>query len=1855
VFHGSPNAFTDFSENPNGIFFSPSPEYAEQYGKNITRANVSMSRPLDLSNLGGDVRNNLDIDELRTALADAGIDVSDMPTREDLDDPDRLFHASEAFYDPYGDIPDGMVNRLKDAGYDGVIFPPEDPLDASSKSLLVVEPSQISPTSTAPQAQQEVQVEEPIPEGEQEYAQQTAYTIATQVTEKGRGLGLRRIIALIRAGKIEEAKAALVALNDDAGLSLSFPDYDTNARHAASSPTEWANMLEARLDQAEQQQGEGAPAREVQVEKPPAPTPESRAKRDAIPVVTDDEFVEGWDRTHAGLASEEVARAMAVGMEGIEGREYGIREHSPGKWQIVSRPLTAPQTPAEPTPTPEPTTPAEATQEQPQTPEQIAQQAIDSGQNLHAAVKAATGLKMGTKEYTSIFKETAAAYERLKKESPAEPSPARKRAMEKQAEKQKQEGKPQKLTGRKAPPELTPESLKEAIAEELAKRPKKRSEKAADRREAAKQRFLDAAKRAIDPTKPSMGLDPSRVTAAVEAALAAVDYGIATFDQFISMAVENFGEQNVRDSAPYLEEAARQTGIENVTSVDEVLKAEAPPPPPPPQAPPQGPRSQYTGIKRERLEAQADAMGLPRPRAVESVNAIELVEDAVARLTPERDRDIQIMAAEVLAERKAITVEETADLLASVDYHKRQAEAADDLYNKHMKEGEHVKAQKADEESTLHKAAMHNAAQAARDVGRRQFAYMGHVLQVLVDPDSKAHIERLLRKANGGRLEEGDREWAAKMADKLAKAKKKQAKRGREIDEEQATAQADDKKAELENELKRERVRKKRKPRNRTVTDEAKNAAVSRIRKKAKELLSTSSAVPVGKALEMLPDAAIVAAYHVESGLRRLAEFSQAMITDLGEWVKPYLSDLHRQARADYATARLEVLRERLSKADDIRGHHRAVSEMAKEILAETRREDGSFIHREELLDRLHEEIREFEPDITRREVMDMFSGYGQYKELSQDELEVAYRDRRGETRELGKIDDMQNKIPPGATGQERHTPSDEERELHRQVRELKKQGEREGWYQAGSRANKLKSTLDAQKTRLRNEIHDLDAQIAAGVKVTKRKSQPLSDAELEALRKERDQRKEMLDAAIRAAKEADMARWENEGGAILDPAVEQYLTVLNRQIQSLQKQIENKDVFPKAAMPRPGGQAVDAKKARIDALRAEKAALRKLIDPDFETNQKLRNAEKAAEREVAKLEEEQREGFRMREPRAPLPESDRLREARQKLAALRQQRMEALEDEYALKAAIAQAKRNAANIADRLTRGDYAPRKRKPQRVWDDPEWKKAKDEELALRKQLADKQAQYEWARMSPFAKGWYWTRVASGVWKGLLAGFDWSMIKIQNTLAVGANPYEAIQSIMPTAQAMASAKSRERIDAEREAHPRYEDYMKWGLALSEHGKRGETAVTEMFPTDQFVDKVPGVAMSERSFATYMNEMRFRVMQALEQAYGKPFLPFVEPDGMKLNDTTGPALARVVNMLTFAWKPEAKRAKDALAAASVVMWAPSMYVARLQALFATPVWLNKGADPRIRRIAAVQLLKGWAGIYLVHALLRWLWSDDDQEESPLSSDFGKVKKGDVRVEVSGGLMQQVVLGSRIAEQGIAPRQGRKPETAEGTFARSTVYALLGTFAGYKINPWFTAPINWWQQKDFLGRPATMSSIAVENLTPLSVQNLIEAVEETGPSEGAFLGGIGGIGMPSSIYSRSNPKSEETFLATVQRLAQRAMGETPELEPEQMEKWLENKVQWDTDLEAAAKILSPEQLKMAERKVHERRTYVVYNAAYAGDNEKEIATRDKNREYLQEMGITYQEAAQMLMERFKDTKSDAYKARSNALYRLYH
>lgn len=186
-------------------------------------------------------------------------------------------------------------------------------------------------------------------------------------------------------------------------------------------------------------------------------------------------------------------------------------------------------------------------------------------------------------------------------------------------------------------------------------------------------------------------------------------------------------------------------------------------------------------------------------------------------------------------------------------------------------------------------------------------------------------------------------------------------------------------------------------------------------------------------------------------------------------------------------------IKERIDKGEKIQDMAGLVQRLALDFVRKGIKE------RNALVDAVHGVLKTIIPDITPRETMDAISGYGEFKQLSKDEIKVQLRDLKGQMQQAAKIEDMQSKIPPKKTGVERRIPSDAERALIREVNELKKKG----GFNVTDPETQLKSALQSFKTRTKNRITDLQAKIDAGDFSKKPRRELVLDSEALKLRAE--------------------------------------------------------------------------------------------------------------------------------------------------------------------------------------------------------------------------------------------------------------------------------------------------------------------------------------------------------------------------------------------------------------------------------------------------------------------------------------------------------------------------------------------------------------------------------------------------------------------------------------------------------------------------------------------------------------------------------------------------------------------------------
>ena len=136
---------------------------------------------------------------------------------------------------------------------------------------------------------------------------------------------------------------------------------------------------------------------------------------------------------------------------------------------------------------------------------------------------------------------------------------------------------------------------------------------------------------------------------------------------------------------------------------------------------------------------------------------------------------------------------------------------------------------------------------------------------------------------------------------------------------------------------------------------------------------------------------------------------------------------------------------------------------------------EQGVVERNALIDSVHGVLREIDPQFSRRETMDAISGYGDFRQLTKDEISLKLRDLKGQMQQVAKLEDMQAGQPPMKTGVERRIPSTEESRLIRLVNEAKNQFQ----IPITDPGTQLKSSLDTLKSRLANETAKWEDKLA--------------------------------------------------------------------------------------------------------------------------------------------------------------------------------------------------------------------------------------------------------------------------------------------------------------------------------------------------------------------------------------------------------------------------------------------------------------------------------------------------------------------------------------------------------------------------------------------------------------------------------------------------------------------------------------------------------------------------------------------------------------------------------------------------------
>jgi hypothetical protein len=551
--------------------------------------------------------------------------------------------------------------------------------------------------------------------------------------------------------------------------------------------------------------------------------------------------------------------------------------------------------------------------------------------------------------------------------------------------------------------------------------------------------------------------------------------------------------------------------------------------------------------------------------------------------------------------------------------------------------------------------------------------------------------------------------------------------------------------------------------------------------------------------------------------------------------------------------------------------------------------------------------------------------------------------------------------------------------------------------------------------------------------------------------------------------------------------------------------------------------------------LKAEVARLNEILDsivgkPELSHESKVKNAVKGLERAAAEIEDMIAKGNIGYKEQKQRLEDPRIEAAREQLNGLKATLAE-MRDQQGL----AEAKR--IEMYKRRLRDDI----KELQRRLDNNEFEKAPKKDLSMadqevmklkaEKQKLKNQIDLEVERLkleNRTAREKALDHVANvlNIPRTMLASMDLSAPLRQGLIISLSNPRIAAGAFADSLRFAFSQASADEYMAALEGSAEYTYMQEAGLYLSLPSAQ-LSAREEQFMSN-LPEKIPGygwlIKATQRAYTGYLNKLRSDVFLAFKsQLQNEGYTGAELMREMK-------AFADFINIATGRGSLP-KGLEGAGAALSNAFFAPRYVASRVQVLGKTAT-LGYGMPPKARRefLKSMGVFIGLGTMTLAMAALGGAEVEDD----PRSSDFGKIKVGDIRFDIWAGNQQLVVLLSRIAT-----RETKRTGTGEivpfysGGWNSQTISSTIADFLENKYSPAMSMFADWdskdntfkYDKKFFTmelakaGEPVTWTALLLGNLSPIWINDVREIYAEQGLFDATMASTASFFGIGVGFY----------------------------------------------------------------------------------------------------------------------------------------
>ena len=340
---------------------------------------------------------------------------------------------------------------------------------------------------------------------------------------------------------------------------------------------------------------------------------------------------------------------------------------------------------------------------------------------------------------------------------------------------------------------------------------------------------------------------------------------------------------------------------------------------------------------------------------------------------------------------------------------------------------------------------------------------------------------------------------------------------------------------------------------------------------------------------------------------------------------------------------------------------------------------------------------------------------------------------------------------------------------------------------------------------------------------------------------------------------------------------------------------------------------------------------------------------------------------------------------------------------------------------------------------------------------------------------------------------------------------------KNLKPMVKSFVSEKAFREIQADIITRQNYKSMKRSGLRLTGLGDK-LTDREEAFMTN-LLDNIGLVRGSERAYSGFLSKLR---ADMYDDFYKKAQLV---GEDVSLGSQTTRDLADVVNNFTGAGR--ISKAEQAVPILNAAFFSPRKIAATMQMF--NPL---KMLDPRISKIARIEHFKSLVGTVgaSVAVLSAARMMGAEVEIDPRSSDFGKVKIGNTRLDVTGGNASYLTLLARlISGKTKSTNTEIIRELGGGKFGARTRGDIFVKYGRNKLSPIASLIGDAFVESDAIGRPFKWSRAIATRLSPIIMSSTIETVMEGDP-QGALIGGLADfVGIGGQTYSASEDWNDKT------------------------------------------------------------------------------------------------------------------------------